>query len=52
MTTTGGLVQAETFFHFALFYRGPGEYAREVCTLVREGLSSENPCWSPFRAVA
>src|SRR5436189_89055 len=43
MTTTGGLVQAETFFHFALFYRGPGEYAREVCSFVREGLSSAEP---------
>ena len=43
MRTTGGLVQAETFFHFALFYRGPGEYAREVCSFVREGLSSAEP---------
>ena len=43
MRSTGGLVQAETFFHFALFYRGPGEYAREVCSFVREGLSSAEP---------
>lgn len=31
------------FSHFALFYRGLGEYAREVCTFVREGLSSAEP---------
>src|SRR5204863_4407556 len=43
VATTGGLVRAGTFFHFALFYRGRGEYAREVCSFVREGLSSAEP---------
>ena len=43
MTTIDGFVQAGTFFHYALFYRGPGEYAKEVCSFVREGLSSAEP---------
>jgi hypothetical protein len=47
VTTTGGPVQAGTFVHVALFYRGPGEYAREVCSFVREGLSSAEPALLP-----
>ena len=38
MITTDGLMQAGTFAHYALFYRSQDEYAREVCSFVREGL--------------
>jgi hypothetical protein len=43
MTTTDGLLQEGTFAHYALFYRGPGEYTRQVCSFVREGLSAAEP---------
>jgi len=43
VSTTDGLLQEGTFAHYALFYRGPGEYARQVCAFVREGLSVGEP---------
>ena len=43
MTTTGGLLQAGTFAHDALFYRSQDEYAGEVCSFVRDGLAAAEP---------
>src|SRR6266581_4659439 len=40
MTTAEGLLQAGTFAHDALFYQGRDEYAREVCSFVRQ------PVWA------
>ena len=33
-------MQAGSFAHYALFYRSRGEYARQVCSFVREGLAA------------
>jgi anti-sigma regulatory factor (Ser/Thr protein kinase) len=41
--TTDGLMRAGTFAHYAFFYRGRDEYAREVCSFVREGLAAAEP---------
>src|SRR5204863_338660 len=43
MTTAEGLLQAGTFAHDALFYQGGDEYAREVCSFVRQGVSAGEP---------
>ena len=43
MITTDGLMQAGTFAHYAFFYRSQDEYAREVCSFVREGLAAAEP---------
>ena len=43
MTTAEGLLQAGTFAHDALFYQGRDEYAREVCSFVRQGVSAGEP---------
>jgi anti-sigma regulatory factor (Ser/Thr protein kinase) len=43
VTTAEGLLQAGTFTHDALFYRGQDEYARDVCSFVRQGLSAGEP---------
>jgi anti-sigma regulatory factor (Ser/Thr protein kinase) len=43
VTTADGLLQARTFGHDALFYRGPGEYSKEVCSFVCEGLNTGEP---------
>jgi anti-sigma regulatory factor (Ser/Thr protein kinase) len=43
VTTADGLLQAGTFDHDALFYRGQEEYAREVCSFVRQGVSAGEP---------
>jgi hypothetical protein len=43
VTTTGGLLQAGTFAHDALFYRSQDEYAGEVCSFVRDGLAAAEP---------
>jgi anti-sigma regulatory factor (Ser/Thr protein kinase) len=43
VTTAEGLLQARTFGHDALFYRGPGEYSKEVCSFVCEGLNTGEP---------
>jgi MEDS: MEthanogen/methylotroph, DcmR Sensory domain len=43
MTTAEGLPQAGTFAHDALFYQGRDEYAREVCSFVRQGVSAGEP---------
>jgi hypothetical protein len=36
-------MQAGTFAHYAFFYRSQDEYAREVCSFVREGLAAAEP---------
>src|SRR5690349_11376696 len=36
-------MQAGTFAHCAFFYRGQDEYARDVCSFVREGLAAAEP---------
>ena len=36
-------MRAGTFAHCAFFYRGQDEYAREVCSFVREGLAAAEP---------
>jgi hypothetical protein len=43
VTTAEGLLQAGTFTHDALFYQGRDEYAREVCSFVRQGVSAGEP---------
>src|SRR5690242_2705624 len=43
MTMAEGLLQAGTFAHDALFYQGRDEYAREVCSFVRQGVSAGEP---------
>lgn len=43
MITTDGLMQAGTLAHYAFFYRSQDEYAREVCSFVREGLAAAEP---------
>jgi anti-sigma regulatory factor (Ser/Thr protein kinase) len=43
VTTAEGLLQAGTFAHDALFYQGRHEYAREVCSFVRRGVSAGEP---------
>ena len=43
MTTAEGLLKAGTFAHDALFYQGRDEYAREVCSFVRQGVSAGEP---------
>src|ERR1700756_119734 len=43
VTTTGGLLQAGTFAHDALLYRSQDEYARQVCSFVRDGLAAAEP---------
>ena len=43
MTMAEGLLQAGTFTHDALFYQGRDEYASEVCSFVRQGVSAGEP---------
>jgi anti-sigma regulatory factor (Ser/Thr protein kinase) len=43
VTTADGLLEAGTFDHGALFYRGQEEYAREVCSFVRQGVGAGEP---------
>jgi anti-sigma regulatory factor (Ser/Thr protein kinase) len=41
--TADSFLQAGTFSHDALFYRGPGEYSKEVCSFVCEGVNAGEP---------
>ena len=52
MTTAEGLLQAGTFAHDALFYQGRDEYAREVCSFVRQGVSADLVVLDPPRTGA